>query len=227
MRIYSTKAPHQLRFGYSFVLSVIVASISLLAIITSTAQSLQSSTTQPLQSSAANPQVSIKNFGKVNDNYYRGSQPGVAQFAELKRLGVKTIIDLRKDRVDESSEWARDAGLQYLNIPLTTQRPATEEQTVDFLRIVNDPANWPVYVHCKGGRHRTGEMTAIYRITNESWTAEQAYDEMKRFDFENGWLYPRSLKKYVFSYYERFAAAKQLQNNLNNQNVISAPNQLP
>ena len=224
MRIYSTKTPHQLRFGYPFILSVIVASISLLAIVNSAAQSLQSSTAQSLQAPATNLQVSIKNFGKVNDRYYRGSQPGAVQFAELKRLGVKTIIDLRKDRVDESSQWARDAGLQYLHIPLTTKRPATEEQTVDFLRIVNDPANWPVYVHCKGGRHRTGEMTAIYRITNESWTAEQAYDEMKKYDFENGFFYPRSLKKFVFTYYQRFSTAKQQQNILGNQSVVTAPN---
>lgn len=215
MRIYSSKTPYQLRFGYPFVLSVIVASISLLAVVAGTAQSLESS--------ANTQQVSIKNFGKVNEHYYRGSQPDAAQFAELKRLGVKTIVDLRKDRVDESSQLASDAGLQYLHIPLTTKRPATDEQTDHFLRIVNDPANWPVYVHCKGGRHRTGEMTAIYRITNESWTAEQAYDEMKKYDFKDSIFYPRSLKKYVFSYYERFAAAKQQQNTLNNQSVLPTP----
>ncbi|HKS09373.1 MAG TPA: hypothetical protein VJS13_07480, partial [Pyrinomonadaceae bacterium] len=99
-----------------------------------------------------------------------------------------------------------------INIPLSTKRAATGEQTQHFLQLVNDQANWPVYVHCKGGRHRTGEMTAIYRITNDGWTAAQAYEEMKKYDFEDSFFYPRSLKKYVFSYYERFAtqnSAKQ------------------
>jgi tyrosine-protein phosphatase SIW14 len=161
----------------------------------------------PSQSNDASS-VGIKNFGKVNDNYYRGSQPGDAQFAELKRLGVKTVIDLRKDSEEGAPEWARREGLQYFNIPLTTKRPATSEQTEYFLRLVNDPANWPVYVHCKGGRHRTGEMTAIYRITRDGWTARQAYEEMKRYDFEDSFFYPRALKKYVFSYYERFSAGR-------------------
>lgn len=152
----------------------------------------------------------IKNFGKVNDNYYRGSQPKEADFAKLRSLGVKTVIDLRKDRREEASEWAQAAGLEYLNIPLTTKRPATEEQTALFLKLVNDPANWPVYVHCKGGRHRTGEMTAIYRMTNEDWTADQAYQEMKKYDFEDSFFYPRSLKKYVYAYYERLRAEKSL-----------------
>lgn len=153
--------------------------------------------------------ISIENFGKVTENYYRGSQPDVGQFTELKRLGVKTIIDLRKDRLNEASEWARSADLHYINIPLTTKQPATDEQTVQFFKIVNDSVNWPVYVHCKGGRHRTGEMTALYRITNEGWTAEQAYQEMKKYDFEDSFFYPRSLKKHVFSYYQRLAKSRE------------------
>lgn len=150
----------------------------------------------------------IENFGKVSDRYYRGSQPVPDQFVKLKGLGVKTVVDLRKDRVEEASAWARDAGLQYFNIPLTTKSAATEAQTAYFLKVVNDPENWPVYVHCKGGRHRTGEMTAIYRITQNGWTADQAYDEMKKYDFKDSIFYPRTLKKYVFSYYERFTSDK-------------------
>jgi protein tyrosine/serine phosphatase len=151
---------------------------------------------------------SIENFGKVNDNYYRGSQPTADQFDELKRLGIKTIVDLRKDSIEGASGQARKAGLEYVNIPLTTKRAATENQTTQFLNLVNDPANLPVYVHCKGGRHRTGEMTAIYRITNHGWSGDKAYAEMKKYDFEDSFFYPRSLKKYVFSYYERFKSQK-------------------
>lgn len=148
----------------------------------------------------------IKNFGKVNNNYYRGSQPLGGQLVELKKLGVKTIIDLREDSIKDAADSARAAGLQYINIPLTTKRPATDEQTQYFLKLVNDQENWPVFVHCKGGRHRTGEMTAIYRITEDEWTADQAYEEMKKYDFEDSFFYPRSLKKYVFTYYKQFTS---------------------
>ena len=168
------------------------------------------------QSSTAAAPISIKNFGKVNDKYYRGSQPDANQFEGLKRLGIKTVIDLRKDRVEEASKWAGAAGLEYINIPLTTKRAATEQQTAEFLKLVNDPAKLPVYVHCKGGRHRAGQMTAIYRITNDGWTAEQAYQEMKKYDFEDSWFYPRPLKKYVFSYYEWFKSEKNSQSGTSN-----------
>ena len=157
------------------------------------------------QSSSA-VDVTIENFGKINENYYRGSQPVADQLTQLKTLGIKTVIDLRQDSVKQASERAHAAGLQYVNIPLTTKRAATEEQTKYFLKLVNDQANWPVYVHCKGGRHRTGEMTAIYRITRDGWSADQAYQEMKKYDFEDSFFYPRSLKKYVYSYYKQFTS---------------------
>lgn len=153
---------------------------------------------------AAGNGISIKNFGKVNENYYRGSQPTELEYRQLKQMGIKTIIDLRRDRKVEASTWADQAGLQYFNIPLKASEAATETQTDQFLSLVNDPSNWPVYVHCKGGRHRTGALTAAYRITHDGWNAEQAFAEMKRYDFENGILGgPSAQKKFVFRYYER------------------------
>ena len=145
----------------------------------------------------------IFNFGKVNDHYYRGSQPNAEQVNELKQFGIKTVIDLRKEFEEREEQWVQRQGMQYFLVPLTTQTPATAEQTALFLKLANDPGNWPVYVHCKGGRHRTGEMTAIYRISNDKWTADQAYEEMKKYDFESGLFGgPDALKKYVYRFYE-------------------------
>src|SRR5262245_61208663 len=101
--------------------------------------------------------ISIANFGKVSDTYYRGSQPEGDDFAQLAALGVKTIIDL----TDESGKGdsARHAGLKFVQIPMSSTTPPSAGQVEEFLRIVNDAASQPVYVHCKGGRHRTGTLT--------------------------------------------------------------------
>jgi tyrosine-protein phosphatase SIW14 len=72
---------------------------------------------------------------------------------------------------------------------------------------VNDPSNLPVYVHCQGGRHRTGAMTAVYRLTHDNWTADQAYGEMKKFGFETFIGHPQ-LKTFVYDYYQKMTAAK-------------------
>ena len=154
------------------------------------------------QHAAARPVV--KNFGKVNDNYYRGSQPTKAQLAALKAMGVRTIIDLRRDFVPEERLWATEQGMNYFNIPMKPNTAATKEQAEYFLRLVNDPANGPVFVHCRGGKHRTGAMTAIYRITHDNWTAEQAFEEMKKYDFnDNIFGGPKNQKKFVFDFYEQ------------------------
>jgi uncharacterized protein (TIGR01244 family) len=158
--------------------------------------------------------ASVRNFGKINEHFYRGEQPRDADFAELKRLGIKTVIDLRKDFMRGAQAQAEQAGLRYINLPLTTKKPPTDEETEQFLKLVNDPDNWPVYVHCKGGRHRTGVLTAIYRITQDGWTADQAYDEMKTFDFESGRFLSGGgsrarLRKHVYDFYERFRQSAQ------------------
>ncbi len=153
------------------------------------------------------PRIRIDNFGQINPNYYRGAQPNAAEFMELQRLGIKTVIDLQEDGNSREPAWVRAAGLQYFNIPLSSRRPATDAQTDHFLELVNDPHNWPVFVHCAGGRHRTGEMTAIYRITRDSWSADQAYQEMKQYDFYSiGGHGP--LKDYVFAYYGKYLSAQ-------------------
>ena len=158
----------------------------------------------------------IRNFGKVNDNYYRGAQPEAGQYAELRRIGIKTVIDLRADRQHDAAERARAAGLAYFNLSLEAGIPATDEQTAEFLRLVNDPANWPVYVHCKGGRHHTGAMTAAYRITHDEWTADRAFDEMLKYDFNGGSDVSAPFaadgrarqKQFVYAFYERHASSQ-------------------
>jgi uncharacterized protein (TIGR01244 family) len=159
---------------------------------------------------AAVPATGIKNFGKVNDRYYRGSQPREKDIEQLKQLGVKTVIDLRKDKEAREAEWVERAGLKYFNIPLLAGRGATDEQTAYFLSLVNDAGNGPVYVHCKGGKHRTGALTAAYRITHDGWSADQAFEEMLRYDFNDGFLGgPSGQKKFVYSFYQKYLASKK------------------
>src|SRR5437016_13307841 len=49
----------------------------------------------------------IHNAGKINDLLYRGGQPKQAGLAELKKLGITTIVDLRRDDPQKRSEERR------------------------------------------------------------------------------------------------------------------------
>lgn len=146
--------------------------------------------------------VHIKNFGCVNETFYRGAQPQEKDYADLAAMGIKTVIDLQRDGKSEEQALVEAQGMKFYRIGMSDKSQPLAEQAELFLKIVNDPANQPVFVHCAGGRHRTGAMSAIYRITHDGWSADQAVLEMKRYDFEYG-MGHGSLKRYVFDYYSR------------------------
>jgi protein tyrosine/serine phosphatase len=150
--------------------------------------------------------IRIDNFGEVNDHYFRGAQPQGRDYADLAALGVKTIIDLTKDGNPAEESLARAAGMHFFRIPMTTHERPSAEAIAQFLTLVNNPANAPVYVHCQGGRHRTGVMTAIYRMTDDGWTPDRAFAEMKRYKFGADYLH-REFKDFVYGYHPAPAAA--------------------
>ena len=154
----------------------------------------------PASAQASRSAVRIDNFGRINANYYRGAQPKGQDYADLAALGVKTVINLTSDDAEASEQaMVARAGMRYVQIPMTTHRAPTSEQIAQFLSIANDPASQPVYVHCVGGKHRTGVMTAIYRMTNEGWTSDRAFAEMKQFKFGADFLHPE-FKSVVYAY---------------------------
>ena len=128
------------------------------------------------------PGISIKNFGVVDGRIYRGGQPNKEEYSELARLGVKAVIDLRLDARKTSKELAEAAGLQYILVPIEDGGTPSMEQAAAFLKAV-DSVDGPVYVHCAGGRHRTGSMIAVWRMTRDAWSLDQAYKEMLDYDF--------------------------------------------
>jgi protein tyrosine/serine phosphatase len=144
--------------------------------------------------------IRIDNFGRINAAYYRGAQPEGRDYDDLAALGVKTVVDLTGDDADrDEPSMVESAGMKLVRIPMTTHETPSADKIARFLRIVEDPANQPVYVHCVGGRHRTGVMTAVYRITNERWTADQAFSEMKQYKFGADFLHPE-FKRFVYAY---------------------------
>ena len=142
------------------------------------------------------PNIAIKNFGQMDDRFFRGAQPDEGDFKALASLGIKTIIDLRDDPTSYEKRAAEAAGMRYVNIPMSDSSRPRDEQIDQFLKLANDPATGRFFVHCAGGRHRTGVMGAVYRMTHDGWGFDQAYKEMKNYDFYTRFGHG-SLKDYV------------------------------
>jgi protein tyrosine phosphatase (PTP) superfamily phosphohydrolase (DUF442 family) len=154
--------------------------------------------------SAAPSGIAIENFGRVNEGYFRGAQPKGRDYTDLAAIGVKTVIDLSNEDETEAQS-VESAGMKFVRIPLTTTAAPAQAAVAKFLALVNDPVNQPVYVHCQGGRHRTGVMTAIYRMTHDHWTPDRAFAEMLQYQFKKGWVSHDTLKNFVYNFLPKSA----------------------
>lgn len=153
------------------------------------------------------PNISIKNFGKMDDSFYRGAQPKPGDYDALAALGIKTIIDLRDDPTDYEKSRAEAANMRYINIGMSDKKKPTEEQIAAFFAVADDESSRPFYVHCVGGRHRTGLIGAMYRYNKYGWDYEQVYREMKNYDYYSRWGHG-AIKDYVHEYYDKVKLAK-------------------
>ena len=129
------------------------------------------------------PNIKIDNFGQLDEQFYRGARPKPEDFKSLAALGIKTVIDLTDNSREREKPAVEAAGMRYVNIPIVDKAYPTMEQANEFLKVANDPATGKFFVHCAGGRHRTGVMAAIYRFNHDHWNYDQAYAEMKQYDF--------------------------------------------
>jgi len=147
--------------------------------------------------------ITIKNFGQMDDRFYRGGQPKEDEYKELAALGIGTVIDLRDDPASYEKQSVEAAGMKYVNIPMSDKQYPETAKIEQFLKLVDDPSTGKFYVHCAGGRHRTGVMGAVYRFNHYNWNYDQVYAEMKKFDFYTRFGHG-DLKKFVQDYAVNF-----------------------
>lgn len=174
-----------------------VATILLLSIV-SFAQTAQ-------QQQLAVSGVKIKNFGQMDERFYRGAQPKKEDYKDLAALGIKTVIDLQAEPKDYEKQMVEALGMHYVNIPIVDKEYPKQEWVDEFLKVVDDPATGKFYVHCAGGRHRTGSMGAVYRFTKYGWSYDQVYEEMKKYDFYTRFGHG-DFKKFVEDYWQHIQA---------------------
>jgi len=120
----------------------------------------------------------IRNFGKVNDSLYRGSQPDKQAMRQLHALGIKSVINLRMtmDVWKEESEAAAAHSMAYTNIPLESLSAPTDAQVASVLAAISSMPK-PVFIHCRYGCDRTGTIIGCYRIQQDLWANSYALKE--------------------------------------------------
>ena len=133
---------------------------------------------------------------------YRSGQMTADGFADaVERYHIRTILNVQDEvpdpdidlgfwsgRTIKESELCRELGVRYVHLMPTLisrravprQRPSAIDQ---MLAVLDDESNYPVLIHCHAGLHRTGVLTAIYRMEYQNWTTDEAFREMKAHGF--------------------------------------------
>jgi protein tyrosine/serine phosphatase len=184
-------------------LSFVLVTLAAIFIATSSSIHAQSVNTQD---------VKIKNFGQMDERFFRGAQPKQEDYKQLAALGIHTIIDLTDDPKAYEKPSAEAAGMHYVNIPMSDKNYPPIAKIDEFLKLVDDPSTGKFYVHCAGGRHRTGVMGAVYRFNHYNWNYDQVYTEMKNYDFYTRFGHGE-MKKFVEDYAVSFHAQHPVSGN--------------
>ena len=145
--------------------------------------------------------IKIPKLGVVTPWLVRGGQPSKEALLMLGEAGIRTVVNLRwsADSLWNERQWILETNMNYKVIPLTYLTLPTRAQINQFLQVLDDEANRPVFVHCQHGVDRTGMMLAIWRIARQNWTADQAYAEMRDLGFHKFPMYHFKFAVYNFA----------------------------
>src|SRR3954454_6885126 len=154
--------------------------------------------TAPQSASAAQDIPPIRNFLQVTPQFCTGGQPRLEHFAKLKADGVKAVLNLRtpgEHRADEEQAAVEKAGMKYFNIPVVYASP-TDAQADEFLKITDDPANRPMFVHCTAAI-RVGGFWLIRRVVRDGMSWDAALEEAHKVGLVNAPHLEEFAKNYI------------------------------
>jgi uncharacterized protein (TIGR01244 family) len=143
----------------------------------------------------------IRNFLQVTPEFCTGGQPRIEHFAELKSRGVKAVLNLRtpgEHRAEEEQTAVEQAGLKYFNIPVVYREP-TDAQVDEFLKLTDDPANRPMFIHCTAAI-RVGGFWLIRRVVRDKMPWDAALEEAKKVGLANAPHLEDFARRYIASH---------------------------
>jgi tyrosine-protein phosphatase SIW14 len=131
-----------------------------------------------------------RNFRVVEEGVlYRSAQLPLTHLQQvLTTHNIRTVVCLRdgKDPADRDEEaWVKARGLNFVRIAPRPWFPdaagdiPAESCAQAFREVMDDPAHYPVLVHCFAGIHRTGILCALFRMDHQGWTNAEAEAEMR------------------------------------------------
>lgn len=128
-----------------------------------------------------------ENFSFVISRIFRSSFPVQENFEFLETLKLKSIICLIPDEYpEENVDFLQKNGIQFFQVGLSgNKEPFVKIKPsliVEALKIVLNPQNQPILIHCNRGKHRTGCLVGCLRKL-QKWSLSMIFDEYRKFAY--------------------------------------------
>lgn len=130
----------------------------------------------------------MQNTMKISDRITVGPQPEAKDFAELKRQGFRSVVNLRTSGEEEQPlspqeerEEVQQQGMEYEHIPVSIED--MQVTLVDKFRLSLSELPGPVYVHCKTGK-RAGAFSVMHHAVEQGVSGEEAVHKAMEMGFE-------------------------------------------
>jgi hypothetical protein len=125
------------------------------------------------------------NFAQIGPGIYRASYPQAAHFSALQPLKLKTIITfVPEDILPDYRSFMRTEGIAHHQIHVLANRDPqvyTSDVVVNkIMKLMLDPVNHPILIHCNKGKHRTGCMAACFRKVT-GWSLKACLAEYEQY----------------------------------------------
>ncbi len=156
----------------------------------------------------------IPNAGKVTATLYRGGQPTWEGYRTLREMGIQIVINFQEEENEIAAERrvVEAEGVRYVSIPWRASDQPDNNKVAEFLELVRANSDKKTFVHCEGGRDRTGVMVATFRMAMQNWRPQEALAEMELFGFRHDLFrfWHHHLETYVEEFPEQLSADSEL-----------------
>jgi protein tyrosine/serine phosphatase len=118
------------------------------------------------------------NTHRISPKAWRSAQPAPHHLARAKRMGIRTIINLRGRREDcgayilEQEACVR-LGLTLVDFPVRSRKPM-EKPTLLAAIDLFERVEYPILLHCKSGADRAGLISTLYLHIHEGMPLREA-----------------------------------------------------
>ncbi|HXF52959.1 MAG TPA: sulfur transferase domain-containing protein [Hyphomicrobiaceae bacterium] len=121
------------------------------------------------------------NRHRIGAQAWRSAQPAPHHIRRLARQGLKTIVNLRGERLCGSywleQEACKRYGIKLVNFQVRS-RAAPSRHEIKAARELFESIEYPMLMHCKSGADRAGLMSVLFRFIKEGVPLEEAKKEL-------------------------------------------------